>query len=170
MTSLDTAKLFAEVKHEAAALALPYNTNVRYLGLDRCTRSLGRCRKQMGHDGHTPVYTITISRYIGTLSLQEIKDVMMHELIHTIPGCFNHSAQFTHFADMINRKSQHVYHIKSCYEGKAFQQNTPYKYVIECRKCGQRLYRTRRSQITEHPSHYHCACGGSFQVYEVVRK
>lgn len=168
MTTLEITKLFTEVKNDAAAMALPYNPHVRYLGLDRCTRSLGRCRRQLGRDGHTPVYTITISRYIDTLSLQEIKDVMMHELIHTIPGCFNHSAQFTRFADMINHKSQQIYHVQTRYKGSTFQQNTPYKYVIECSHCGQRLYRTRKSTITEHPGRYRCTCGGKFQVYTVV--
>ena len=151
---MNTALLFEEVKQDAAALALPYDTAVRYRGLDRCTRSLGRCRRQLAPDGHTTIFAITISRYIGSLTVQEIKDVMMHELIHTIPGCFNHSAQFTLFAAMVNRKSHGVYQVKTSYSGSKFQQNTPYRYVIECQQCGQRIYRTRRSRLILHPDRY----------------
>ena len=164
---LNTAVLFKEVQKDADIMGIPYDPSARYYGLDRCTRSLGRCRRQQMRDGRIG-YTITISRYMETLKLQEIKDVMMHELIHTIPGCFNHSAQFKLFADMVNRKSQGIYTVKTSYKGGEFQKNTPYKYVAECKNCGHRIYRARKSKLILRPELYRCSCGGKFKVYEVL--
>ncbi len=161
---LNTAALFQEVRKDADAAGIPYDPDTRYYGLDRCTRSLGRCHRRQTADGHMR-FTITISRYISTLRLQAIKDVMMHELIHTIPGCFNHSAQFKLFADMVNRRTNGTYAVKTSYKGSKFQQNTPYKYIVECKNCKRKIYRTRKSKLILHPELYRCTCGGHFSVY-----
>ena len=95
---------------------------------------------------------------------QAVKDTIVHELLHTIPGCFKHTGKWKQYATTINTLLPH-YHIKarSSYEGKGLGERHPateYHYLLKCIQCGAEVKRQRKSAVVEHPEKYHCICGG----------
>lgn len=41
------------------------------------------------------------------------------------------------------------------------------RYVIKCCKCGNIIYRMRKSNVVKNPQNYRCRCGGKLEVYVV---
>lgn len=78
------------------------------------TRSLGSCQEMTGalrrvrrgvYDvvpGRRPVFRISCSVNAGT-SDEEFKDVLYHEVIHTLRGCFSHGKAFKDAAERVNK-------------------------------------------------------------------
>lgn len=94
--------------YEPSGDILPHvrlTTNSR--GLGKCqemTRSLRRVKRGVYEviPGHRPVFEISCSVNAGT-SDGEFRDVLYHEVIHTLPGCFSHGRAFKIVADHVNR-------------------------------------------------------------------
>lgn len=95
---------------------------------------------------------------------QAVKDTIVHELLHTIPGCFKHTGKWKQYANTINHLLPQ-YEIKrgSSYEEKGLEDTRPepkYRYVLKCLQCGAEIKRQKKSAAVEHPEHYRCQCGG----------
>ena len=95
---------------------------------------------------------------------QAVKDTIVHELLHTIPGCFKHTGKWKQYANTINRLLPQ-YKIKrgSSYEEKGLEDLRPKpqcRYILKCQRCGSEIGRQRMSAAVEHPEHYRCKCGG----------
>jgi len=95
---------------------------------------------------------------------QAVKDTIVHELLHTIPGCFKHTGKWKQYANTINRLLPQ-YKIKrgSSYEEKGLEYLRPKpqcRYILKCLRCGSEIGRQRMSAAVEHPEHYRCKCGG----------
>lgn len=95
---------------------------------------------------------------------QAVKDTIVHELLHTIPGCFKHTGKWKQYANTINRLLPQ-YKIKrgSSYEEKGLEDLRPKpqcRYILKCLRCGSEIGRQRMSAAVEHPEHYRCKCGG----------
>ena len=65
--------------------------------------TLGLCKRRRNMDGMY-VYSIFFSTKFSTISEQEKKNVLMHELIHTLPNCFNHKSEFKRMMNYVNAK------------------------------------------------------------------
>lgn len=67
-----------------------------------------------------------------------LENTIIHELIHTIPGCMNHGPKFKFYADAVNMRYGNKYHISRCNsmadEG-IIKERRPIKYIIECNNC-----------------------------------
>lgn len=95
---------------------------------------------------------------------QAAKDTIVHELLHTIPGCFKHTGKWKQYANTINHLLPQ-YKIKRgfSYEEKCLEyprQKPEARYLLKCLKCGSEIGRQRMSAAVEHPEHYRCKCGG----------
>lgn len=95
---------------------------------------------------------------------QAVKDTIVHELLHTISGCFKHTGKWKQYANTINRLLPQ-YKIKrgSSYEEKGLEDLRPKpqcRYILKCLRCGSEIGRQRMSAAVEHPEHYRCKCGG----------
>lgn len=95
---------------------------------------------------------------------QAAKDTIVHELLHTLPGCFKHTGKWKQYASFVNRLLPQ-YHIqaRSSFEEKGLTDNRPepvYRYVLKCQKCGAESRRQKKTSVVEHPEHYRCICGG----------
>jgi len=95
---------------------------------------------------------------------QAVKDTIVHELLHTIPGCFKHTGKWKQYANTINRLLPQ-YKIKRgySYEEKGLEDLRPKpqcRYILKCLRCGSEIGRQRMSAAVEHPEHYRCKCGG----------
>ena len=97
-----------------------------------------------------------------------IKDVLAHELCHTLPGCMNHGVQFHKFAKIIGNKLG--YKIDTTADVDAsdyFRKYLPKSnYKVKCVDCGNEIDINRLSDPVKNPSKYNCKkCGGSINSY-----
>ena len=60
---------------------------------------IGSCKKLRG--GRKPLFQISCSVDARKTDAQ-VRDVLFHELIHTLPGCFDHGMGFREVAAMVN--------------------------------------------------------------------
>lgn len=94
---------------------------------------------------------------------QYVKDTIAHELLHTVEGCMNHGKYWHRLAALVNARCP-GYHIKSRTSAEEKEIQIVYRYILQCKKCGQQAGRLRKSRFVEHPECYICAkCGGKFE-------
>lgn len=109
-------------------LKIPYTpgTTISYNG--RLTRKWGYCRKSGNNS-----FTISIASILGQDDIPEktIKSVILHELLHTCPGCFNHGKQWKKYCKIIRE----IYGIKIRTTSDAESMKVKQHYYIKCRRC-----------------------------------
>ena len=99
-------------------------------------------------------------------------EVIAHEVIHTLPGAFNHGRDFKRYAAILSNVTRVkvarvcadenvIAHCRSLREKRA-------AYEITCEKCGNVSRRERISNPVKHPENYRCAiCGGTLKVTQI---
>lgn len=123
---------------------------------NRLSRAAGRC--DMGSNNK---FTIEISGFALRDALDKVLDeIIMHEIIHTFPNCYNHGKEFKRWADKINKI--YNYNIEIILKKQEWLEKSSRKpkYIFKCEKCGSLHYRFRKSYFTEHYELYSCKCGG----------
>ena len=83
---------------------------------------------------------------------------MVHELIHTIPGCNNHGPNFKKYAGLINRHYP-KYNVSTYYkvdEEDSEVVSKPPKYIVTCETCGAQSYFYRKCKTLDIISR--CTC------------
>ena len=93
---------------------------------------------------------------------------MIHELIHTIPRCWNHGAVFKKIANLVNRYYPE-FDVQTGTEGSAFgiaEEVRPYKYIVRCENCGSESKYYRKPKIWQYLNKKNspytcCKCGRS---------
>jgi hypothetical protein len=108
--------LLAKAIADISALGhVPIGTIDPHVRITRNRTALGSCRDRAGalyrmrgkrgsvacRDGMIPVFEISCSRNAGG-SDAEILDVLYHEVIHTLPGCYHHTRAFKEIAAEVN--------------------------------------------------------------------
>lgn len=121
----------------------------------RLTRSWGRCLKKK--DG---TFEIEISKIIMDDSTTEgILNTILHELIHTCKGCFNHGEMWKRYADVLNKRYGLQIKRLSMPEEKGVHKEIA-KYTLQCQKCGNKFRYTRKTKLVQNPDRFRCGCGG----------
>ena len=157
----DLMKLVGESQRELASLNIR-TSNVRNWSVNtRAKARWGYCVKVS-----KGLFDIQIAAALlqDDVDDQAVKDTIVHELLHTIPGCFKHTGKWKQYANTINRLLPQ-YKIKrgSSYEEKGLEDLRPKpqcRYILKCLRCGSEIGRQRMSAAVEHPEHYRCKCGG----------
>lgn len=133
----------------------------------RAKKRLGCCRKIV--QGGRCVFTLEISSQLQEETDKKIKEVILHELLHTCRDCLNHGKRWKELAEQVNRK--YGYTIKRTSESDrtaAAEAERNSRYKLICRSCGNVGYRIRKSRVIVHPEDYKCAkCGGKITVIDL---
>ena len=148
-------------------LSIPYGNVVKFKQNSRAKR-WGLCKRVAGG----------FEIQINSCFLDERNDekglmnTILHELIHTCDGCFNHGAKWQAYGEKVQNAYGYRISRTSTAEEKGLsadaisQRLKRAKYTITCSKCGTVFYRERKSDVTEHPDHYRCgACHGMLEVH-----
>jgi predicted SprT family Zn-dependent metalloprotease len=127
-----------------------------------------RAKKRWGQCSKLPNgnYEISINSELVNQSEEGTLNTCIHELIHTINGCFNHGEQWKIYANIINSKYGIDVKRASTADEKGIEEvilKIDYKYILQCEKCNHEFKRTRRSQFVDHPESYRCSCGGKIK-------
>lgn len=134
----------------------------------RAKKRLGCCKKEKR--AMQDFFIIEISTVLKDESDERIKEVMLHELLHTCKGCFNHGKAWKALAEKVNQS--YGYHISTYADANYLEtvrpQSEPYRYAIVCTRCGNIGYRRKKSKVITQIKNYRCSkCGGSLQVREI---
>ena len=137
--------------------------NVRSFTVNtRAKRRLGQCKKSS-----CGLFDINISEALldDKVDDQIALNTIMHEILHTIPGCFNHGKKWKAYANYINQKLPQ-YNITRVAVNDSVGVHTEHEkplfnYVLRCSECGQEIKRQRKSKVITNYKKYRCGkCGG----------
>lgn len=122
-------------------LQIPYDKQVSIKYNGRISSKWGYCRKLY------PGFEISIASVLGYSDTPDkaIKSVLLHELLHTCPKCFNHGKLWNRYAKQIKDK----YKIKIRNVSTAEDMNITPHYYIKCRKCDVKAYYPMRPRNIE---------------------
>lgn len=153
-----------ECMEELDVINVPYVRPVCWKVNTRAKKFYGQCTRSRYND---KTFTIDIAAKLLGDDVDEmaVKNVIHHELVHTIPGCFNHGKEFVYWCNVINREYGYTVETKAHdYVQKYNVPATEYKYAVRCKKCGAIVRRVRMSDLIKYPSIYSCGkCGGDFE-------
>lgn len=101
--------------------------------------------------------------------------MLVHELLHTIPGCMNHGNKWKTVAERVNRLYPRlsVKRTTDMFEYGIVRKRSDMKYKITCHECGNEFFRRRKTIHTdENYLNTFCRCGmcnarGKFEVIEL---
>jgi len=162
MKNLENLSL--EVKRDFDALGIKYGNVVKWSVNNRAKKRWGQC-KRVGIN----TFEIDISALVlqDDIDNQIPKNVIAHELLHTVNGCFAHRGKWKLLAEGINKKLPN-YNIKTrdTFEEiiKPIIASTP-KYIIHCKSCDFTATRYKRSKVIDYPYRYRCPrCRGKLYV------
>lgn len=95
----------------------------------------------------------------STLADIRLQSTIIHEVIHTLPGCFNHGPKFKKVCNDINK----VYPEFELQRATAMskygieREVKPFKYIIECPHCGKQYHYKKKSKFIDILNT--CRCG-----------
>lgn len=170
------ARLFDDCQMLLRQEGIPISDRVLPLKINTRAKSRFGCCKVVRQGGRTAglsqsKFQIEISSAMADAADWDVKNVLLHELIHTCPGCMNHGKRWKLYADRINLK--YGYGIKATSRYSDFGLEEPEKaeqakYLIICKSCGMEIRRKRRSKLVENTDKYRCGkCGGALEIREI---
>ena len=169
----DVQKLFNECVMEMESIGMDISTRILEVKVNsRLSRALGRCGIVYRTMEGGAWYRIEIqpNMLADGIADRVPKNTLMHELIHTCPGCMNHGYEFQRRAEAVNRKLGYNIHTTTNSEsleaaGVQLKRKSA-NYRIVCMKCGKTVEtRSRWSSTLEHIGSYrHSNCGGNLKV------
>jgi predicted SprT family Zn-dependent metalloprotease len=94
---------------------------------------------------------------------QEIRETIMHELLHATLNTKGHDTEWYRKANIIN--NEYDYHIARTSSLQNYTKDEGnFKYCLVCKKCGQKIFRNKMSVFVRNPNHFSCGkCGGKFE-------
>lgn len=167
-------ELMVNCMRELDSINIHYSKNISSITVNnRLSRALGRCMR----NGGTFRIEIAGKTAADTTDIGFLKNVIVHELIHTITGCFNHGYKFQYYANEVNQKLGYHVTTSSSAEDMEAAGITPIgyqtaKYALVCKKCGKTVaYRQRWCDLTANPGNYrHGGCGGDLYTISLDPK
>ncbi len=157
----DLHKLVAECQADLASVGIKHGTVSKWTVNTRAKTRWGLCRKLSNG-----TYEIEIAQILLQDDTTDIaaKNTIIHELLHTCPGCLNHTGKWIQLAQIVNYRLP-MYNIKRTTsadeKGVAVRRKEPvYRYILKCGSCGREIKRQKKSAVIEYPQKYRCVCGG----------
>lgn len=95
---------------------------------NRYKKTLATCTKAKDE------YILTVSSHILDSANKVLEEIILHELIHTINGCFNHGAKFKKYCNILNEK--YGYEILTKMDMKKVTYSNITFYKCKCPHCG----------------------------------
>lgn len=159
MPQAECDALMARLWGELRALGIPVSPNI-LPGVrvnSRAKRRLGCCYGQQG------VYTIEVAaRLLDDARL--LRETLLHELLHTCPGCRNHGEKWKRYAAVVNQNmGTDIQRTVRLEEEPVALRREEVKYILRCEACGKEIKRMRLCKVVKSPWRYRCLCGGKLK-------
>lgn len=148
-------KILLDLHIPYTPLPISYTVNSR-------ARRWGQCAKENG------LYSINISKTLLDERNDEkgLLNTLLHELLHTCPGCMNHGKDWKWYAEIVRRETGIDIQRLSSPDMKGVEvdlrpvHSHEKKYFIQCDKCGHIFQREKKSKVVQNVANYRCRCGG----------
>jgi len=141
----------------------------------RAKRRWGQCHATFvgwSSDGEAKYnYSINISEILldDRVPIESLQNTIIHEILHTCPGCYNHGAEWKRRAAKVKRELG--YDIKRCTDadekGISDSVKDTYekpRYIVRCKNCGREVKHYRMCDIVKRPYMWRCGkCDGTFE-------
>ena len=150
ISNLDVQREYEKCINTLHDIGVPISVNTT-LKIERHTLNKSQKTSKGGlttrkNDGNE--YIITIYLY-GNETLDDIINVLYHELLHTIPGGMSHTGEWKAWADVLNRRlNVNIQRVRNAFSEEEYdnlKNNPRYKYSITCPKCGKEWHFTRET-------------------------
>lgn len=146
-------------------LNIPYSDPLEIKVNTRAKNRWGQCvRERYG-------YFININALLlqEEVDIRALQTTILHELLHTNPGCQNHGPKWQSYAKAVNEATglnlqttnmlHEEYGFASLFQ--AGREKEPDRYLVTCTKCGYERRYKRASKVVNHPERYRCGlCRG----------
>ena len=152
---------------EAAEIVRKCNLPVKSVGeitlglSPKATRHMGITEKRLDD------YTIILNQpYASVAKKEDRMNTIIHEILHTLPGCMNHGENWKYAASIVRKKTG-IEIERTGYNAeyqKYREENHIYKYAVVCEKCGKKSFFQRMSDVVKYPQLYKCMCGGNLHL------
>ena len=162
-TETQLNQLLQQVIEEASALGIPVSSHISpSLHINKRTKArFGGCKKVKGFVHCT--YQIEISKVLLDADASVLKEILAHEILHSCPSSMNHGKTWKTYCQKMEKAYGYRLERTSSYEKLGIEDprgEKNYRYMIECNRCGQKIYRQRKSPLSEATNKYRCRCGG----------
>lgn len=154
----DLNALLAKAISEVKAAGLKPGEIDETVYLTRAKKTYGKCEAIPGG------FAISLSKFFKDNPVEEVMQTLVHEVLHTIPGCMNHARSWKEAAAVVN--SVYGYDVSRLSSMEmanltAADVQVQRRYTIVCFDCATELYRERKSKLITHTHNYSCGrCGG----------
>lgn len=154
---------FEKCKELLDDLRIPYAVNTSIDATDKeLFGDLGMTRKNNNS------FLILINKLLLSERLPEqmLERTIIHELLHTCEGCWDHGAKWKQYANIVNKNTDYALCTTCTSEeaalfDKAYAQTTGKKlYTVKCVNCDYSRSYIRRCSVVNHPEEYKCPCCG----------
>ena len=155
MTGMNINNILQDVLRQAKEIGIPVSDKIDPTVIlnTRAKKRYGRCILQNG------TYTIEISAYLVDAGLRTIHEVVVHEVLHTCPGCMNHGPLWKQYASMMTKRYGYTVE-RTAKTPLITEKPAEARYILQCSNCGIQIRRMKKSSVVEHPERYRCTCGG----------
>lgn len=153
----DPDALLRQAIAEVRAAGIPVSDSIQpQVVVNRRARTRFGCCKEKDDR-----FVIEISHLLLDGPAHSCLQVLVHELLHTCPGCRNHGARWKSYARRMNEAYGYdIARLDSHQNLGIAAEAPPPKYLLVCTACGARFPRMRASSLTKRPGRYRCKCGG----------
>lgn len=163
-TQKDLNKMLSTAIEQVTSLGLNPSPIDETIYLTRATKTYGKCERIDGG------FAIHVSKYFKDNDESELMNMLVHEVLHTVPNCFNHGKSWKSAAELANKTFGYNISRLSNFEMAnltAADVKIQRRYTVVCLSCGNELYRERKSKLITHTHNYTCGkCGGELQLKE----
>lgn len=150
-----TFNLIEETVDKGVSILKEVYPSFNYKGFSRVRISKARSKwGSVRYNRNFDIYELTISNVFEEIPDEDkaknrILSTVIHELIHTIPGCMNHGYNFKYYASLVNRKypSLQIQRCTSMEECGVQKKKKDFTYIIKCNFCGHEFKYRRKPQV-----------------------
>lgn len=149
---LDVNKLLEKAKSQASSVGIKLgNIDPEVIINKRAKTWFGRCKRVQGKYN----YQIELNSLLLNSNEENIMNVLVHEILHTVKYCMNHGAIWTINAKIMNMEFGYDISTTTSYSQLGIK-SPKAKYTIKCKGCGLVDYRYRKSKVITNINKYKC--------------
>lgn len=163
MEKIDLFTLVETTIKELKDIGIPVSKDIKEIVINKRAKSrFGACKRKRNLIGKYS-YTIEFAEELMQCTSNQAKTVIVHELLHTCPGCFNHGQKWKEYAQIVQNKMEIYVKRTESYEALGLvkpETKEKIKYTVKCSGCGMEFPRKRMSKLVKNPERYRCGkCG-----------
>lgn len=154
MTKTEVQKILKQSIELLRKIDIPISKNIDNILYfnNKYKRTLATCNKINN------TYVIEINSHILNSNKKLLEEIIIHELLHTIKGCYNHSPLFKKYCNKVNKL--YDYDIDTLYDSNRIIYDDINIYEIKCSSCNKKYHFYSMSDKVKNTNKYSCSCGG----------